>query len=75
MNRVGGVTDTGAGAATARTGRGRPAASGKQTARADMDTGRSLRQLSTRCGAQQIATGEVDVAIAGGMENMDRAPY
>jgi acetyl-CoA C-acetyltransferase len=25
--------------------------------------------------AQQIATGEVDVAIAGGMENMDRAPY
>ena len=25
--------------------------------------------------AQQIATGEVDAAIAGGMENMDRAPY
>ncbi|SEF01133.1 acetyl-CoA C-acetyltransferase [Rhizobiales bacterium GAS188] len=25
--------------------------------------------------AQQIATGEVEVAIAGGMENMDRAPY
>src|SRR5271154_990557 len=25
--------------------------------------------------AQQIATGELDVAIAGGMENMDRAPY
>ncbi len=25
--------------------------------------------------AQQIATGEVGVAIAGGMENMDRAPY
>jgi acetyl-CoA C-acetyltransferase len=25
--------------------------------------------------AQQIVTGEVDVAIAGGMENMDRAPY
>ena len=25
--------------------------------------------------AQQIASGEVDVAIAGGMENMDRAPY
>src|SRR6516162_6404377 len=25
--------------------------------------------------AQQIATGEIDVAIAGGMENMDRAPY
>jgi acetyl-CoA C-acetyltransferase len=25
--------------------------------------------------AQQIATGEVNVAIAGGMENMDRAPY
>ena len=25
--------------------------------------------------AQQIATGEVDVAVAGGMENMDRAPY
>jgi acetyl-CoA C-acetyltransferase len=25
--------------------------------------------------AQQIATGEVDVAIAGGMENMDHAPY
>ena len=24
--------------------------------------------------AQQIATGEVDAAIAGGMENMDRAP-
>src|ERR1700724_3543942 len=24
---------------------------------------------------QQIATGEVDAAIAGGMENMDRAPY
>jgi acetyl-CoA C-acetyltransferase len=25
--------------------------------------------------AQQIATGEVDAAVAGGMENMDRAPY
>jgi acetyl-CoA C-acetyltransferase len=25
--------------------------------------------------AQQIATGDVDAAIAGGMENMDRAPY
>jgi acetyl-CoA C-acetyltransferase len=25
--------------------------------------------------AQQIAVGEIDVAIAGGMENMDRAPY
>jgi acetyl-CoA C-acetyltransferase len=25
--------------------------------------------------AQQIAVGELDVAIAGGMENMDRAPY
>jgi acetyl-CoA C-acetyltransferase len=25
--------------------------------------------------AQQIATGEIDWAIAGGMENMDRAPY
>jgi acetyl-CoA C-acetyltransferase len=25
--------------------------------------------------AQQIASGEVDVAISGGMENMDRAPY
>ena len=25
--------------------------------------------------AQQIAAGEIDVAIAGGMENMDRAPY
>jgi acetyl-CoA C-acetyltransferase len=25
--------------------------------------------------AQQIAAGEVDCAIAGGMENMDRAPY
>jgi acetyl-CoA C-acetyltransferase len=25
--------------------------------------------------AQQIAIGEVDAAIAGGMENMDRAPY
>jgi acetyl-CoA C-acetyltransferase len=25
--------------------------------------------------AQQIAVGEVDAAIAGGMENMDRAPY
>ena len=25
--------------------------------------------------AQQIATGEIDAAIAGGMENMDRAPY
>jgi acetyl-CoA C-acetyltransferase len=25
--------------------------------------------------AQQIASGEIDVAIAGGMENMDRAPY
>jgi acetyl-CoA C-acetyltransferase len=25
--------------------------------------------------AQQIATGEADAAIAGGMENMDRAPY
>jgi acetyl-CoA C-acetyltransferase len=25
--------------------------------------------------AQQIATGEVNAAIAGGMENMDRAPY
>jgi acetyl-CoA C-acetyltransferase len=25
--------------------------------------------------AQQIAAGEVDAAIAGGMENMDRAPY
>ena len=25
--------------------------------------------------AQQIMTGEVEVAIAGGMENMDRAPY
>jgi acetyl-CoA C-acetyltransferase len=25
--------------------------------------------------AQQIATGEVEAAIAGGMENMDRAPY
>jgi acetyl-CoA C-acetyltransferase len=25
--------------------------------------------------AQQIAAGEVDVGIAGGMENMDRAPY
>jgi acetyl-CoA C-acetyltransferase len=25
--------------------------------------------------AQQIATGEVDSAVAGGMENMDRAPY
>ncbi len=25
--------------------------------------------------AQQIMTGEVDAAIAGGMENMDRAPY
>ena len=24
---------------------------------------------------QQIAAGEIDVAIAGGMENMDRAPY
>src|SRR6267154_5084015 len=25
--------------------------------------------------AQQIMAGEVDAAIAGGMENMDRAPY
>ena len=25
--------------------------------------------------AQQISAGEIDVAIAGGMENMDRAPY
>src|SRR3984893_9393314 len=25
--------------------------------------------------AQQIVAGEIDVAIAGGMENMDRAPY
>jgi acetyl-CoA C-acetyltransferase len=25
--------------------------------------------------AQQIVSGEIDVAIAGGMENMDRAPY
>jgi len=25
--------------------------------------------------AQQIAVGEIDAAIAGGMENMDRAPY
>ena len=25
--------------------------------------------------AQQIVAGEVDVAVAGGMENMDRAPY
>jgi acetyl-CoA C-acetyltransferase len=25
--------------------------------------------------AQQITTGEIEVAIAGGMENMDRAPY
>jgi acetyl-CoA C-acetyltransferase len=25
--------------------------------------------------AQQIASGEIDVAVAGGMENMDRAPY
>src|SRR5215467_10690190 len=25
--------------------------------------------------AQQIATGEIESAIAGGMENMDRAPY
>src|SRR5262249_59978408 len=25
--------------------------------------------------AQQIATGEIDAAVAGGMENMDRAPY
>jgi acetyl-CoA C-acetyltransferase len=25
--------------------------------------------------AQQIASGEIDAAIAGGMENMDRAPY
>ena len=25
--------------------------------------------------AQQIGAGEVDVAVAGGMENMDRAPY
>src|SRR5262245_29325023 len=25
--------------------------------------------------AQQIATGEIEAAIAGGMENMDRAPY
>jgi acetyl-CoA C-acetyltransferase len=25
--------------------------------------------------AQQIATDEIDVAVAGGMENMDRAPY
>jgi acetyl-CoA C-acetyltransferase len=25
--------------------------------------------------AQQIATGEIETAIAGGMENMDRAPY
>jgi acetyl-CoA C-acetyltransferase len=25
--------------------------------------------------AQQIAAGEVDAAVAGGMENMDRAPY
>jgi len=25
--------------------------------------------------AQQIATGEIDWAVAGGMENMDRAPY
>ncbi len=25
--------------------------------------------------AQQIATGEVEAAVAGGMENMDRAPY
>jgi acetyl-CoA C-acetyltransferase len=25
--------------------------------------------------AQQIAVGEVDAAVAGGMENMDRAPY
>jgi acetyl-CoA C-acetyltransferase len=25
--------------------------------------------------AQQIAAGEIDAAIAGGMENMDRAPY
>jgi acetyl-CoA C-acetyltransferase len=25
--------------------------------------------------AQQIAAGDVDVGIAGGMENMDRAPY
>jgi acetyl-CoA C-acetyltransferase len=25
--------------------------------------------------AQQIVTGEVDAAVAGGMENMDRAPY
>src|SRR5260221_4513302 len=25
--------------------------------------------------AQQIVAGEVDIAVAGGMENMDRAPY
>jgi acetyl-CoA C-acetyltransferase len=25
--------------------------------------------------AQQIMAGEIDVAVAGGMENMDRAPY
>ena len=25
--------------------------------------------------AQQIAAGEIEAAIAGGMENMDRAPY
>src|SRR6266540_1871499 len=25
--------------------------------------------------AQQILTGEIDAAVAGGMENMDRAPY
>ncbi len=25
--------------------------------------------------AQEIVAGEVDAAIAGGMENMDRAPY
>ena len=25
--------------------------------------------------AQQIMSGEIDVAVAGGMENMDRAPY
>jgi acetyl-CoA C-acetyltransferase len=25
--------------------------------------------------AQQIASGEIDAAVAGGMENMDRAPY
>ena len=52
--------------------------------RAGLPNGTSATTINRVCGsgaqaivtaAQQIAAGDVDAAIAGGMENMDRAPY